>query len=137
MTGRLFPGQVPTNDAVFPALRTSIWSRRCVAVIGAGVSAPDYPLWTDLIGELQERCGVRAEDALSSSPLDIAQAAADKNRSEYFRALDEIFARRSAPVTAGRYHLLARIPFVSYVSLNVDPLLVETLDLHKDIVISD
>jgi hypothetical protein len=101
------------------------------------MSAPDYPVWSTLIGELQERCGVRAEDAPSTDPLDIAQVAADKNQVAYFRALDDIFAMRTAPTTAKRYHLLARIPFISYVSLNFDPLLVDTLDLHWDIAVSD
>jgi hypothetical protein len=127
----------PTNDVIFPALTTSVRTGRCVAIIGAGISAADYPVWNDLIGQLQERCGLRAEDLFSTHSLDIAQAAKDKNAPAYFRALDEIFAHRSAPKTAARYHLLARIPFASYISLNFDPLLVDTLDLHRNITVSD
>lgn len=130
-------GQAPTNNVIFPALTSSIQKGECIAIIGAGLSAGDYPIWTDLIGQLQDRCGLRAEDLPSTDPLDIAQAAKDKDAQAYFRALDKIFARRKAPVTAKRYHLLARIGFVSYISLNLDPLLVDTLDQHRNIKVSD
>ena len=123
----------PTNDVVFPSLTASIKQDRCIAIIGAGMSADDYPVWTDLISKLQERCGVRSEDLSSRDPLDIAQAAQDKNPDSYSQALDEIFARKPAPRAAARYHLLARVGFSSYLSLNVDPLLVETFDLHHNI----
>lgn len=127
----------PTNDVIFPTLTESIRARRCVAVIGAGVSAADYPIWAHLISQLQERCGVRAEDLPSASPLDVAQAAMDKNPAAYYQALDEIFDRRPAPRSSRRYHLLARIQFLSYLTLNLDPLLVDTLDLHRNIIVSD
>ena len=129
--------QPPTNDVVFPALKASIQDARCIAVIGAGMSADDYPIWTDLISQLQERCGLRSEDLSSRHPLDIAQTAKDKNPSAYFQALDDIFARKLAPRSAARYHLLARVGFISYLSLNIDPLLVETIDLHRNVTVSD
>ena len=103
----------PTNDVIFPTLTESIRARRCVAVIGAGVSAADYPIWAHLISQLQECCGVRAEDLPSASPLDVAQAAMDKNPAAYYQALDEIFDRRPAPRSSRSYHLLARIQFLS------------------------
>ena len=127
--------QPPTNDVVFPALKASIDQDRCIAVIGAGMSAADYPIWTDLISKLQKRCGVRSEDLSSRDPRDIAQTAQDKNPNAYFQALDEIFARKRAPGAAARYHLLARVGFISYLSLNVDPLLVDTFDLHRNITV--
>jgi hypothetical protein len=127
----------PTNDILFPALTESIRGGKCVAVIGAGVSANDYPIWGHLISQLQERCGVRAEDLPSNSPLDVAQASRDKNPAAYYQALDEIFDRRPTPKSARRYHLLARIDFASYLTLNLDPLLVDTLDLHYNITVSD
>lgn len=127
----------PTNDVVFPALNKSIRARRCIAVIGAGMSASDYPVWTDLISQLQERCGLRSEDLSSSHPLDIAQTAKDKNPSAYSQALDDIFDRKLAPNSAARYHLLARIDFISYLSLNIDPVLVDTFDKHYNVTVSD
>lgn len=129
--------QPPTNDVVFPALKASIDTHRCIAVIGAGMSADGYPIWTDLISQLQERCGLRSEDLSSRDPLDIAQRAKDKNPSAYWQALDDIFARKPAPGAAARYHLLARLGFISYLSLNIDPLLVDTFDLHRNITVSD
>lgn len=127
----------PTNDVVFPALRASIQAGRCAAVIGAGMSAGDYPIWTDLISQLQERCGLRSEDLSSRDPLDIAQTAKDKNPAAYFEALDEIFAPKLAPNSASRYHLLPRIGFISYLSLNIDPVLVDTFNLHSNVTVSD
>ena len=129
--------QPPTNDVVFPALTASIQTGRCIAVIGAGMSADDYPIWTDLISQLQERCGLRSEDLSSRDPLDIVQTAKDKKPAVYFQALDDIFAQKPAPGAAARYHLLARLDFSSYLSFNIDPVLVDTFDLHRNITVSD
>jgi SIR2-like domain len=131
------PPVPPTNDLLFEVLTRVIWEGRCIVVIGAGVSAADYPLWPDLIAILQERCGLRAEDLLSTHPLDVAQAAKDKNPQEYARALDDVFRRKERPLSAKRYHLLARTKFASYINLNVDPLLLDILDLHFDIRVSE
>lgn len=127
----------PTNDALFEVLTRMIWEDRCIVVIGAGVSAADYPLWDRLIAILQERCGLRAEDVLTTSPLDVAQAARDKNPEEYARALDDVFKAKERPLSAKRYHLLARINFGSYITLNFDPLLLDVLDLHFDVTVSE
>ena len=127
----------PTNDVPFDVLTQHIWEGKCLVVLGAGVSAPDYPLWPQLIATLQDRCGLRAEDLRSADFLDVAQAAKDKNPEEYARTLDDIFRRKEHPVSAKRYHLLARIPFLSYINLNFDPLLLDTFDLHFDVTVSD
>lgn len=127
----------PTNDVLFEVLTRMIWEGRCIVVIGAGVSAADYPLWDRLIAILQERCGLRAEDVLSTNALDVAQAAKDKNPEEYARALDEVFRRKERPLSAKRYHLLARIKFGSYINLNFDPLLLDILDVHFDVTVSE
>jgi SIR2-like domain len=131
------PPVPPTNDVLFEVLTRVIWEGRCIVVIGAGVSAADYPVWTDLIAILQERCGLRAEDLLSTNPLDVAEAAKDKNPEEYARVLDEVFKRKDRPLSAKRYHLLARINFSSYVNLNLDPLLLDILDVHFDVTVSE
>ena len=130
-------GRPPTNDVVFPALTDSIQAGRCIAVIGAGMSADDYPIWTELINQLEERCDLRSEDLSSRNLLDSAQTAKDKNPDAYFQALDDIFARKPAPGAAAKYHLLARLGFISYLSLNIDPVLVDTFDLHYNIAVSD
>jgi hypothetical protein len=95
------------------------------------------PLWGGLLGQLQEACGVRAEDVATTDPLEIAQAARDKNEAAYYRQLDKIFGRKDAPKSARRYHLLARIDFISYLTLNFDPVLIDTLDLHSNITVSE
>ncbi|MCE9526639.1 MAG: SIR2 family protein [Planctomycetales bacterium] len=123
----------PTNDVHFDPLTKSVRLGRCVAVIGAGVSADDYPLWSELIEILKERCELKPDDICSTDPLDVAEAAKSKNAHVYYTVLGEIFARRETSKTASRYHSLARIPFASYVTLNFDPLLVDILSLHKNV----
>lgn len=127
----------PTNDVLFEVLTRTIWENKCLVVLGAGVSAADYPPWPALIAFLQERCGLRAEDLRSTDFLDVAQAAKEKNAEEYARALDEMFQRKERPGSAKRYHLLARIPFSSYINLNFDPLLLDIFDLHRDVTVSE
>ena len=92
------PPVPPTNDVLFEVLTRVIWEGHCNVVIGAGVSAADYPLWADLIAILQQRCGLRAEDLLSTNPLDVAQAAKDKYPEEYARVLDEVFKRKESSI---------------------------------------
>ena len=127
----------PTNDVLFEVLTRVISEGRCIVVVGAGVSAADYPLWPDLIAILQERCGLRAEDLRTANPLDIAQAAKDKNPEQYAQALDDVFRRKERVLSSKRYHLLARISFASYLNLNFDPLLLDILDLHFDVTVSE
>lgn len=127
----------PTHDVYFDSLTTSVRSGDCVAVIGAGVSAGDYPLWPELIERLKERCNLKPDEFRSSDLLDIAEAAKNKDVNAYYETLAEVFARKDALKTAARYHSLARIPFASYVTLNFDPLLVDILSLHRNIYWSE
>jgi|GEM_PF-6451562 len=127
----------PTNDPLLTALTERINSGTCVVIVGAGVSAGDYPLWSDLVSILKDRCGVRLEDLKSNDFLDIAEAAKKKNQTLFFSTLDDIFCKKDHPKTLNRYHLLARIGFFSYITLNYDPLLLDTLDLHRNINISE
>src|ERR1700761_9541849 len=55
------------NGPGLTALREYLGSRKAVAFLGAGVSAPLYPLWNGLIGELVEA---------ASEQLTLEQAAA-------------------------------------------------------------
>ena len=127
----------PTNDVLFDTLSKAIWDDQCIAIIGAGVSAKDYPPWNRLVAALQDRCRVRTEDSKSTHPLDVLEAAKEKDPDEYFRVLDNIFGRRTNPSSASRYHMLARINFRSYVTLNFDPLLLDTMDLHRNVTVSE
>ncbi|MCJ7543643.1 MAG: SIR2 family protein [Phycisphaerae bacterium] len=126
----------PTNDLLFESLTKSVRSGRCIAILGAGMSAGDYPPWSTLLHMLRDGCSIRAEDLSSADPLDIAEAAKRKDQDRYHLLLDETFARKESPKSAPRYHLLARIEFASYITLNFDPLLADILDLHRNITVS-
>lgn len=126
----------PTNDPLLPALMDCIQSRRCVAIIGAGVSWPDYPLGKELGLMLLEACGVRNEDLCGDTLEHFSEVAKAKNADAYFAKLDALFASTVAPKSARRYHMLARIPFTSVISLNFDCLLSDVFDLHTNIRIA-
>jgi SIR2-like protein len=127
----------PTNDPIFTALHQSVHAKRCVAVIGAGLSHDDYPLWPGLIETLIDSCELRPEDCANGDLLWTAEMAKNKDPDKYHDTLDDIFKRKSSAKTAYRYHMLARIPFLSYITLNFDPLLMDTLDLHSDVCVSE
>src|SRR5437867_2970449 len=127
---------VPTNDPLFETLTQTVRTGRCIAVIGAGMSSPDYPLWEPLVSSICSTCGVRPEDSRSNDFLDLAEAARVKDEGKYRQTLIATFARKVNPVSAYRYHLLARIHFASYVTSNVDPLLVDVLSLHRNITLT-
>ena len=50
------------NEPGLTALRRYLASGRAVAFLGAGVSAPLYPLWTRLIGDLIDAAASRLDD---------------------------------------------------------------------------
>ena len=126
----------PTNDVLFDALTDVIQEGNCIAIIGAGVSADDYPLWDKLVSTLQNGCGVRSEDLTGDDFLDIAEVAKKKNRRSYFKILDDVFSQKENPKSLCRYHMLSRIKFSSYITLNYDSLLLDTIDLHRDVTVS-
>lgn len=119
-----------TNDRKLLLLKESIDGGRCNALLGAGVSMPAYPDWRGLIAQLIEEVGPPLEKSEQDSEPDVAQKLKDQSPAQYWDALRRIFDRRSCSRTAMRYHLLARIPFVSYVTMNYDPMLVDILTLH-------
>jgi hypothetical protein len=122
-----------SNHILFSNLLQSIHRGNCVAIIGAGVSVPDYPLWDELVRRLQRACDVRIEDEPSSDVLKIAAAAKRKNNDAFLKEMRAIFALPDSPKTASRYHLLARTKFKSFLTLNFDPLLISTFDQHRDV----
>jgi hypothetical protein len=136
--------QTPSDHLLFSNLTQSIRSGECVAIIGAGMSYPAYPLWNELAQFLKVRCVIGDEDfqkgESNKAPLDIAEAASRKSKERYFEALNEFFASSRDPekkrISEDKYHLLARIKFASYLTLNFDPLLVDTLHMHRNVVVS-
>ncbi len=121
----------PTNDPLFPDLTERIMSGRCNAFIGAGMSLQVYPAWNELIERVCRACGVNTGNVTSQniSRLELAQTAKDKNRCAYFRELHNIF--KPADPTH-RHHLLARLPFKSYLTTNYDSLLLGACEFNND-----
>ncbi|MEO8268593.1 MAG: SIR2 family protein, partial [Aureliella sp.] len=131
---------VATNAIGFDELKRSIENERCIAVIGAGVSAPDFPLWAPLMGRLLTACSIRPEDLPLSSVNDLMLQAEHlrlNHRQKYYEVLNDIFTNSSVSATTQeRYHLLVRINFCSYINLNFDQCLINTMNLHENIHVS-
>lgn len=100
------------------------------------MSIPDYPLWDDLILKLIKGCeyGEPLEDGLSKS--EITERLKTHDERKYWKTMRSAFARLENPRSIHRYHILARIPFASYITTNFDPLLLDTLSLHCNITYS-
>ncbi len=116
------------DDPLYRELVEQVNSRRCVIFVGSGLSMDQYPSWSDLVADLCEACGLPDEAAEARTKRDadslprLADVAYDSDPDAYSRKLDEIFGRRVTGTRAA-YGLLARLPFVSYVTVNFDPLL--------------
>jgi hypothetical protein len=126
----------PTNHVLFSKLTESVNSKNCIAILGAGVSSPDYPLWTELTEKLRGACGVRAEDLISNESPHVLEVARSKSPDKFLETLRTIFASSKNPKCANRYHMIARIPFLHIVTLNFDPLLVDIIGLHRNVTVS-
>ncbi len=116
------------DDPLYRELVEQVNSRRCVVFVGSGLSMDQYPSWSYLVGDLCEACGLPSEAAEARKTRDpdvlprLADAAHDRDSGAYNRKLDEIFGGRVTGTRAA-YSLLARLPFASYVTVNLDPLL--------------
>ena len=106
-------------------LKDVILSKKCVAFIGSGLSAGCYPSWAKLVNDLCEKCDSSHhvnDDSLPEEFLDAAQDAKNQAKDKYFSFLGETFGRpaRNASLT---YDALLALPFDSYLTVNLDPLL--------------
>ena len=121
----------PTSDPLLPDLTERIRSGCCHAFIGAGMSLTVYPTWNELIEQVCRACGVNTENMGSKTipRLQLAQIARDKDRCAYFRELRNIF--KPAEPTH-RHHLLAKLPFKSYLTTNYDSLLLKACEFNND-----
>jgi tetratricopeptide (TPR) repeat protein len=122
------------NRPGLAALRRYLESGDAVAFLGAGASAPLYPLWNGLISELVDE----ASDRLSSKEMATCRALASSSpdavveivrRSlgvpRFREVLRQVLRARSDPVT-GRswtdvHELVCRCPFQAVVTTNYDP----------------
>jgi len=127
----------PTNDPLRTKLVELINEKDCVAFIGAGVSAPDYPCWKDLIVRMAEQFTDLDLDINTIPAPKIAQRMYETDKDLFYKTLKDIFGRKKSPTSAIRYHYLARIPFKAYVTTNYDPLLIDIFSLHKNVTFSE
>jgi hypothetical protein len=129
--------EIPGNRPVFEALADSLRQRRSVAFVGAGASAPLYPLWGELLERLAdfavEKAKAESKDAArwkadtSSGPQQRVNVIVRKLGDNYYRDfLKATFSarlgsdgKRYTPVQAA----LLRLPFRGYVTTNYDPAL--------------
>lgn len=126
---------VPGNKPVYDRLRELVGSRQAIAFAGAGVSAPLYPLWPDLLKSLA-RAPVDRGLATSADvdfwlrtadkrPLQIASYIHQKlTDTHYYPFLFEMFKDRP-PYFTPAHHALIRCNFKAWITTNYDQGLVE------------
>jgi len=126
------------NKAGLADLCEYLKSGEAIAFLGAGASAPLYPLWAGLIGQLVDS----AESALSGPQLATCRVLAQRNPEEvveilrrslgvpaYRELLREVFRVRRDPVTGRSWtpvqELVCRCGFRGVVTTNYDPGIVD------------
>jgi len=107
---------------------------QAVAFLGAGVSAPLYPLWTELIGELVDAAAARLDDRqaeslrvlASQSPEEVVEIVRTTlGTAAYREALRRVLRVRTDPETGRSWtpvqELVCRCAFQAVVTTNYDP----------------
>lgn len=126
------------NSAGLKALREYLKSGQAVAFLGAGVSAPLYPLWNGLISDLTEAAADRitdreaatCRDLASSSPEEAVEFIRDRlGPASYREVLRKVLQVRTDPDTGRSWtpvqELICRAPFQAVVTTNYDPGIVD------------
>jgi tetratricopeptide (TPR) repeat protein len=122
------------NEPGLTALRDYLASGQAVAFLGAGVSAPLYPLWTGLIGELVDAAAARLDErqadtlrALASqSPEEVVEIVRTAlGAGAYREVLRRVLRVRTDPETGRSWtpvqELVCRCAFQAVVTTNYDP----------------
>jgi tetratricopeptide (TPR) repeat protein len=122
------------NAPGLAALRTYLGSGQAVAFLGAGVSAPLYPLWAGLIGDLVEAAAGRltpkeaatCRALAGSSPESVVEIVRRSLGSGVYReVLREVLRARTDPVSGRSWtpvqELVCRCAFRAVVTTNYDP----------------
>jgi tetratricopeptide (TPR) repeat protein len=122
------------NAPGLAALRGYLKSGQAVAFLGAGVSAPLYPLWDGLIGLLVESASARLDEQEAATLRVLArqrpEAAVEMVRQQlgdarYLDVLREVLRPRTDPETGrswtGVQELVCRCAFKAVVTTNYDP----------------
>jgi tetratricopeptide (TPR) repeat protein len=127
-----------TNGPGLEALRDYLDSGQAVAFLGAGVSAPLYPLWTPLIGQLVDEATDRLTDAEAAtcrvlardSPEEVVEILRQSLTPPVYReVLRGVLRARTDPVS-GRswtplHELVCRCAFKGVATTNYDPGIVD------------
>ena len=121
------------NGPGLAALRGYLASGDAVAFLGAGVSAPLYPLWHELIGELVDAAaGQLGEDEVSTcrglaadNPEEVVEIVRQRlGGAEYWEVLREVLRVRPDPVSGRSWtpvqELVCRCAFKGVVTTNYD-----------------
>src|SRR5690348_14454693 len=122
------------NGSGLAALRGYLTAGQAVAFLGAGASAPLYPLWAGLIGELVDAAAGRltpvqvatCQELASSSPDTVVEIVRRSLGTGMFReVLRQVLRARSDPVTGRSWtevqELVCRCAFRAVVTTNYDP----------------
>ena len=122
------------NEPGLTALREYLATGRAVAFLGAGVSAPLYPLWTGLIGELVDAAAARLDDRQAESLRALASQSPEEvveivrtalGTGPYREALRRVLRVRTDPETGRSWtpvqELVCRCAFQAVVTTNYDP----------------
>ena len=126
------------NGPGLEALRGYLAAGKAVAFLGAGVSAPLYPLWDGLIGELVDAAAARltGQEAATcralarESPEEVVEIVrASLGAAAYREVLREVLRVRTDPETGRSWtavqELVCRCAFKAVVTTNYDPGIVD------------
>jgi len=116
---------IEKGQALPAPLREVILGGRCTAFIGSGLSAFQYPSWSELVSRLCQACGVGpiVKDASSEEELlDAAEEAKASDSVAYHETLWDIFGG-VIPSIPMPYMILLSLPFDCYLTHNFDRLL--------------
>jgi SIR2-like protein len=126
------------NGAGLAALHGYLLSGEAVAFLGAGVSAPLYPLWDELIGELVDGAASRLDEQEAATCRALARESPEEvveivrralGPGEYREVLREVLRVRTDPESGRSWtpaqELVCRCPFKAVVTTNYDPGIVD------------
>jgi len=122
------------NEPGLSALREYLASGQAVAFLGAGVSAPLYPLWTGLIGDLVDAAAGRMSEEEAATCRALAQESPEEvveiirqqlGVPAYREVLRQVLRARTDPETGRSWtpvqELVCRCAFKAVVTTNYDP----------------
>jgi hypothetical protein len=124
----LFDGfGIDGNRRIFEDLVALLKKGKAIGFVGAGASAPLYPLWTDLIARLATRAPVderkRAfwREQAGAQPAAIAkQIRRAFDRGTFNQAILEIFGPQAGQADTSTHRALVSLPFNTFVTTNYD-----------------